>query len=256
MPIGLTTLLPFPFPWSVVPTEPPDLPCFTSLRRVHAEEGKCLRRWSGASKRPSQAGGEGGGGGRRDKTAQWTCSDAFQSTPHAQAPGRTSRMSQSLALTGRPVSCRSHTHSPCRSRRPMCGRRSRESLRSRELAWRSGGVSAPAPSRARTNAETTMARPPPDAPPEDRSRGVSVGGGARCRLDHGQSLPRGGMGRGALVGGQRPRESSDPTQHAKGRTGDCPGPRKGATTRRNVTQEPPPPPPLPGRPACAQPLSP
>ena len=35
---------------------------------------------------------------------------------------------------------------------------------------------------------------------------------------------------------QRPTESSDPTQQAKGRTGDCPGPRKGATTRRNVTQ--------------------
>ena len=35
---------------------------------------------------------------------------------------------------------------------------------------------------------------------------------------------------------QRPTESNDPTQHAKGRTGDCPGPRKGATTRRNVTQ--------------------
>ena len=35
---------------------------------------------------------------------------------------------------------------------------------------------------------------------------------------------------------QRPTESSDPTQHAKERTGDCPGPRKGATTRRNVTQ--------------------
>ena len=35
---------------------------------------------------------------------------------------------------------------------------------------------------------------------------------------------------------QRPTESSDPTQHAKVRTGDCPGPRKGATTRRNVTQ--------------------
>ena len=35
---------------------------------------------------------------------------------------------------------------------------------------------------------------------------------------------------------QRPTESSDPTQHAKGRTGDCPGPRKGATTRRNLTQ--------------------
>ena len=35
---------------------------------------------------------------------------------------------------------------------------------------------------------------------------------------------------------QRPTESSDPTQQAKGRTGDCPGPCKGATTRRNVTQ--------------------
>ena len=36
---------------------------------------------------------------------------------------------------------------------------------------------------------------------------------------------------------QRPTERSDPTQHAKGQTGDCPGPRKGATARRNVTQE-------------------
>ena len=35
---------------------------------------------------------------------------------------------------------------------------------------------------------------------------------------------------------QRPTESSDPTQHAKGRTGDRSGPRKEATTRRNVTQ--------------------
>ena len=35
---------------------------------------------------------------------------------------------------------------------------------------------------------------------------------------------------------QRPTESSDPTQHAKGRTGDRPSPRKGATTGRNVTQ--------------------
>ena len=35
---------------------------------------------------------------------------------------------------------------------------------------------------------------------------------------------------------QRPTERSDPTQHAKGRTGDRPGPRKGTTTRRNVTQ--------------------
>ena len=35
---------------------------------------------------------------------------------------------------------------------------------------------------------------------------------------------------------QRPTESSNPTQHANGRKGDCPGPRKGTTTRRNVTQ--------------------
>ena len=35
---------------------------------------------------------------------------------------------------------------------------------------------------------------------------------------------------------QQPTESSDPTQLAKGSTGDCPGPRKGTTTRRNVTR--------------------
>ena len=36
---------------------------------------------------------------------------------------------------------------------------------------------------------------------------------------------------------QRPTERSDPTQHAKRRTGDCPWPRKKTTTtRRNVTQ--------------------
>ena len=35
---------------------------------------------------------------------------------------------------------------------------------------------------------------------------------------------------------QRPTESSNPMQHAKGRTGDCPGPRKEATTRRSVTR--------------------
>ena len=35
---------------------------------------------------------------------------------------------------------------------------------------------------------------------------------------------------------QRPTESLDPTQHAKGRTGDCPGPHKETTTRRNLTQ--------------------
>ena len=60
---------------------------------------------------------------------------------------------------------------------------------------------------------------------------------------------------------QQPTESSDPTQHAKGRTGDCPGPRKGATTGRNVTQggeasaagsgTPRTPPPCPPPPPCA-----
>ena len=35
---------------------------------------------------------------------------------------------------------------------------------------------------------------------------------------------------------QRPSERSDPTQHAKGRAGDCPGPRKETATRRNFTR--------------------
>ena len=35
---------------------------------------------------------------------------------------------------------------------------------------------------------------------------------------------------------QRPTERSDPTQHAEESTGDCPGPRKETTTRRNVTR--------------------
>ena len=35
---------------------------------------------------------------------------------------------------------------------------------------------------------------------------------------------------------QRPTERSDPAQHAKGRTGDCPGPRKETATRRHVTR--------------------
>ena len=35
---------------------------------------------------------------------------------------------------------------------------------------------------------------------------------------------------------QRPAESNDPTQHARGIMGDCPGPRKETATRRNVTQ--------------------
>ena len=46
---------------------------------------------------------------------------------------------------------------------------------------------------------------------------------------------------------QRPTERSDPTQHAEGRPGDCPGPRKETATRRNVPRgwggvDPPPPP--------------
>ena len=35
---------------------------------------------------------------------------------------------------------------------------------------------------------------------------------------------------------QQPTDRSNPTQHAKGRTGDCPGPRIETATRRNVTQ--------------------
>ena len=42
--------------------------------------------------------------------------------------------------------------------------------------------------------------------------------------------------RGVHSSHHRPTERSDPTQHAKGRTGDCPGPRKEAATRRDVTQ--------------------
>ena len=55
----LPSLLPFPFPWYVVPTEPPDFACFTALCRVHTVEGNSPRRWPGASKRSSQTGGEG-----------------------------------------------------------------------------------------------------------------------------------------------------------------------------------------------------
>ena len=56
---------------------------------------------------------------------------------------------------------------------------------------------------------------------ETRPRSHGGGGGGRHQQEH---RP------------QRPTERSDPTQHAKGRTGDCPGPRKETTTRRNVTQ--------------------
>ena len=33
------SVLPFPFPWSAVQTEPRDFPCFTALCRVHTEAG-------------------------------------------------------------------------------------------------------------------------------------------------------------------------------------------------------------------------
>ena len=35
---------------------------------------------------------------------------------------------------------------------------------------------------------------------------------------------------------QRPTKCSNPTQHAKGRTSACPGPRKETATQQNVTQ--------------------
>ena len=79
--------------------------------------------------------------------------------------------------------------------------------------------------------------------------GAKAVGGRYCRLQMPLKLALGvretvaGQRLGALEGGggggvrpQRPAESSDPTQHAKGRTGDCPRPRKETTTRRNVTQ--------------------
>ena len=61
MPIGLSppcdlpvppcptfpSLLPFPFPRSVVPTEPSDFPCFTALCRVPTEEGNVPRKVGG-----------------------------------------------------------------------------------------------------------------------------------------------------------------------------------------------------------------
>ena len=58
---------------------------------------------------------------------------------------------------------------------------------------------------------------------------------------------------------QRPTERSAATQHAKGRTGDCPGSRKGTTTRRTVPRGLPPPhfqcvpaPPPPPSPVASQ----
>ena len=47
------SLLPFPLPWSVVLTEPPDVPYFIALCRIHTE-GNFPRRCPGASKQSSQ----------------------------------------------------------------------------------------------------------------------------------------------------------------------------------------------------------
>ena len=58
-------------------------------------------------------------------------------------------------------------------------------------------------------------------------------GGGRCAND-GAPLTR--IRHQQERGLQRPTERSDPTQPAKGRTGDCPGPREGTPTRRNPTQ--------------------
>ena len=66
--------------------------------------------------------------------------------------------------------------------------------------------------------------------------GLGWSGFVECRLR--VRLQRGGGGGHQQEHRpQRPTESSDPTQHAKGRPGDCPGPRKETTTKRNVTQE-------------------
>ena len=66
----------------------------------------------------------------------------------------------------------------------------------------------------------------------DDSRGCGGGGGGctncwapRTRKRHQQEHRP-----------QRLTERSDPTQHAKGRTGDCPGPRQETANRRNVTR--------------------
>ena len=56
----LTSLLTLPFPWKVVPAEPPDcLRCFTALCWVHMEEGNGPRRCPEASRRTPRTGGGG-----------------------------------------------------------------------------------------------------------------------------------------------------------------------------------------------------
>ena len=94
---------------------------------------------------------------------------------------------------------------------------------------------------------------PQPLPPPDRSPGGSQpvhglpfpGGGhangTPCHIQHSPNTPNHWAPRTRKRHQQEHRpqrltESSDPTQHAKGRTGDRPGPRKETATRRNVTQ--------------------
>ena len=67
--------------------------------------------------------------------------------------------------------------------------------------------------------------PPPYSPPNCRTPlGVTHWlAAAPVKRHHNEHRP------------QRPSEHHDPTQHMKGRTGDCPGPRKETGTRWNVT---------------------
>ena len=64
----LTSLHALPFPWYVVPTEPPDCPGFATPCRVHTEEGNGPRRWPGAPKRTPPWGW---GGSRLSEYAGW-----------------------------------------------------------------------------------------------------------------------------------------------------------------------------------------
>ena len=66
------------------------------------------------------------------------------------------------------------------------------------------------------------------------------GGGTLCHIQHSPRhtndwAPRTRKRHQREHRPQRPTERSDPTQHAEGRTGDRPGPRKETATRRNVT---------------------
>ena len=77
------------------------------------------------------------------------------------------------------------------------------------LAWRGGGFGP-----------THKQHPPQPAQPRHTNDAA-----LRTRKQHQQERKP-----------QQPTKRSDPMQHAKGRTGDCPGPRKETAPRRNVTQ--------------------